>query len=306
MSAFPEPAARFEIVELNGKSAIRDNRVGTTHLATSAEDAAADLQYLADCAARGDETEIATHLAFNAATAERMQAPPPVPPQKPVRVPGDEGDAIIALASTWRDAAAAETKAIAAGAQRAEIERTRQQLAAAHQGEVLARSRISQSVALLYHDAAHASRKLSEMEAVRALETLAADPALVSPLTADLRRPDETVQARIVQRAAALSRAIADTLALAEESARLQVYAAALLKHVGEPPTVALLLQSLQARATELLIVEEHRPSPGVVAALREAVRGHMEGAGAVTRARIVAAVPSAQNLTDNGKGFVL
>jgi hypothetical protein len=103
VSAFPEPATRFEIVDFgDGRPAIRDNHTRTTFLATGADDAADDLRYLAYCAARGDEAEIAYHLTFNAKTAERHAAA--VLLKQSVLTKPDEATAIAPLVTARGDA----------------------------------------------------------------------------------------------------------------------------------------------------------------------------------------------------------
>jgi hypothetical protein len=102
VSAIPKPAARFEIVDFgDGRPAIRDNRTGTTFLATGADDAAVDVRYLTRCAARGDEAEIAYHLTFNAKTAELQAA---VLLKQSVLTEPNEATAIAPLVTARRDA----------------------------------------------------------------------------------------------------------------------------------------------------------------------------------------------------------
>jgi hypothetical protein len=295
-----EPPPRFEIEHLaDGRVAIRDNAVGRTFFTTGLRDAEDDVRYLAECAARGDEEEIATHLTHNAATAERIfgqmrEAAPELEGSA-----ADETSALAALAEAWREATAADEAGSSAGRARVAAETTRRDLAAAAQDLALATARVEAALPSLFADPPGAGQALSQRIAAvgweRVIEEARSNPAAIAPVGVVSRFGPASSARATEMGGAILAHALADARARTETLLRCESAAAAAV-NAGDTPRGEL-AAALDAHIRSLAEIEQRRPQPDALRTLEAEVRTRLARLPSDARAGVLSIVPQARAL---------
>ncbi len=326
--------ARFS-VELSetGQVGIRDRRSGLLYLATGLDDAADDVRYLLERAARGDEDEVLRHLAYNDETARRRRPPAPVIDGVP---PGGAGldpslagavplprrdapdphaaaphapspslrDQALTEAAHWTvavEAAEAREAALAAAEPMRDLAR---RVEAAHAALTFAQVKLTDGAARLFADPAAARGRLADSISHDGLEPtiaqLQADPALFGVLAPQpsSRFGHESAARDVAGSARGVAAAIRESASAAVALDALVAEAASTTRiPTGPPATPSGLVERLRAAADEILTGIPAAPSSAAIQQQTASLRASLARLPAADRDHVARTFPRTSHL---------